>query len=233
MEKSKLERFISKYTLGGMCEQVLFESKGTDLTVRAISEDKNVVAEVSATDISFPAGSFGVFETKKLRSIMSVLGDTIKVTPISGNTGLTISDGRIDATFVLADVAVIPKVPEVRVPQMDIMFEIDEAFITTFIRAKAAMSEAETFTVISDDSSKTSAKVILGFSSNNTNRISIPVSIKDHANISVSFSANCLKEILSANKEMKQGAVEVSSKGMCKVTFMNAEYTSVYYLPKV
>ena len=43
MEKSKLEKFVSKYNLGGSCESVLWKSDGTDITVNCISDDKNVL----------------------------------------------------------------------------------------------------------------------------------------------------------------------------------------------
>ena len=47
MEKSKLEKFITKYNLGGSCESVIFKSDGSGLSVRSISGDKNVLGEVS------------------------------------------------------------------------------------------------------------------------------------------------------------------------------------------
>ncbi len=69
MEKSKLEKFITKYNLGGSCEEVIFNSDGNMLSVRVISGDKNVVGEVSLKNIKFPEGEFAVHETKKLRAI--------------------------------------------------------------------------------------------------------------------------------------------------------------------
>ncbi len=52
MEKSKLERFISKYNIGGACESVKFVSNGTEMSVRSISDDKNVLAEIISHDMS-------------------------------------------------------------------------------------------------------------------------------------------------------------------------------------
>ena len=48
----------------------------------------------------------------------------------------------------------------------------------------------------------------------------------------VCFSAKLFKEILNANSDAT-GMLEVSSKGLAKVTFENAEYTSSYYLVKL
>ena len=56
MEKVKLERFISKYNLGGACESVKMVSDGDNITVRAHSDDKNILTEVEVSDIKFPAG---------------------------------------------------------------------------------------------------------------------------------------------------------------------------------
>ena len=182
MEKSKLERFISKYNIGGACESVKFVSNGTEMSVRSISDDKNVLAEIISHDMSFPAGEFSIYETKKL-------------------------------------------------PPMDIEIVLDEKFVNTFARAKGALSEVDTFTVTSDG---TDATVVIGYSTLNTNRVNIKTTTKSNVKIDpISFSANYLKEVLMSNKEIKDGVLKVSSKGIAVAEFDGEGFTSKYYLVQI
>jgi ribosome maturation factor RimP len=48
----------------------------------------------------------------------------------------------------------------------------------------------------------------------------------------VCFSAKLFKEILEANKDCT-GTLEISSKGLGRVTFSNKEFSTVYYLVKL
>ena len=235
MEKSKLERFISKYNIGGACESVKLVSNGTELSVRSISDDKNVLSEIISHDMSFPAGEFSIYETKKLRSLLGVLGEKLKVaTNSSANkvVGLNLSDSDTKVTFVLADESVIPKVPDLKkLPPMDIEIVLDEKFVNTFARAKGALSEVDTFTVTSDG---TDATVVIGYSTLNTNRVNIKTTTKSNVKIDpISFSANYLKEVLMSNKEIKDGVLKVSSKGIAVAEFDGEGFTSKYYLVQI
>ena len=235
MEKSKLERFISKYNIGGACESVKCVSNGTEMTVRSISDDKNVLAEVTSHDIGFPEGEFSIYETKKLRSLLGVLGEKLKVAANSSSNkviGLNLSDSDTKVTFVLADESVIPKVPDLKkLPPVDIEIMLDEKFVNTFAKAKGALSEVDTFTVTSDG---TNATVVIGYSTLNTNRVNIKANTKTNAKLEhISFSANYLKEILLANKEIKDGVLKVSSKGLAVAEFDGDGFTSKYYLVQI
>ena len=237
MEKSKLEKFITKYNLAGSCESVIFKSDGETLSVRAISDDKNVLGEVSVEDIKFPEGEFGVYETKKLRSILSVLDENFTIKPSVNNgktTGLGIADGSTKATFVLADSTVIPAVPDLKkLPPIDFTITLDEKFVTTFIKAKSALNEVETFAVMSNGEENT-AEVVIGHSTMNTNRITVTAKTDKAVKMEpISFSANYLRDILTANKEVTNGTLQVSSKGLSVVKFSSNGYTSTYYLVQI
>lgn len=237
MEKSKFEKFINKYNLGGSCESVLLKSDGNTLSVRSIADDKNVLTEVVANRIGFPQGEFGIYDTKKLRSILSVLEEQLTVnTQGTGDklTGLNIDDGSTKTTFVLADQAVIPTVPDIKkIPSMDVTITLDAKFVNTFIKAKGALAEVENFTVTSDGETNT-ATVILGYANTNTNRIMITANTSEAVKLDpISFNANYLREILSANKEVTDGTLEVSSKGLARASFEFDGTKSTYYLVQV
>jgi hypothetical protein len=234
MEKSKLEKFITKYNLGGSCESVLIKSDGSTLSVRAISDDKNVLGDVSLDNINFPEGEFGVYETKKLRAILSVLNENLTVKPNLSNgkvVGLNITDGSTKATVVLSDASVIPVVPDLKkTPPVEFTISLDEKFINTFIKAKSALSEVDTFAIMSTGED-TTASIVIGHSNLNTNRITVTGTTDVAVKMTpISFSANYLREILNANKEITSGTLQVSSKGISVAKFVGNGFTSTYYL---
>jgi len=237
MEKSKFERFVSKYNLGGSCESVLYNVQGQTLTTRAISDDKNVLCEVVAPSMGFEDGEYPVYETAKLRSLLGVVGESLSVnTKKSGEkfVGLEFSDSNSDVTFVLADTSVIPNVPDLKkLPPFDLTIDMDEQFVTTFVKAKGALSDVETFAVMSEGTDET-ANVVLGFSSLNTNRVKLKAKTTEAVELKpASFSAKYLREILVANKDAKGGKLEISSKGLARTSFEVDGIKSTYYLVQI
>lgn len=237
MEKSKLEKFIAKYNLGGSCESVVFKSDGDTLSVRVISGDKNVVGEISCKGIGFPKGEFAVYETKKLRAILGVLDENLAIKPniTNGNsTGLNITDGTTKATFVLADMSVVPAVPDLKkLPPMDLTITLDEKFINTFIKAKSAISDVDTFAITSDGKEAV-ASVIIGYSKQNTNRITVTATTDKAIKLDpIIFSASHFREILNSNKDITSSTFQVSSKGISIVKFSSTEISATYYLVQI
>lgn len=237
MEKSKFEKFINKYNLGGACESVLYSVNDKTLATRAISDDKNVVCEVTAPSMGITDGSYAVYETAKLRSMLNVLDETLRVDIKTANdkaVGMKFSDINTEVTFVLADASVIPAVPDVKkLPPFDLTVQMDEQFVNTFIKAKNALSEVETFTVIGSGETNT-VDIVLGYSSLNTNRVKLTVQTKEKIEFApISFSAKYLRDILVANKDAKGGELLISSKGLAKTSFEVDGITSTYFLVQI
>ena len=236
MQKGLLERFISKYNLGGAAESVILESTKGSFKTKFITDDKNAVGFISTNKFELEEGEFAVYDTTKLRSLLSVLDDDIKVkvgkkaddTP----TNFTISDQNTKVTFVLADKQNIPTAPNMKnVPDFEVSIVLDQRFLNTFVKAKGALAEVETFTVITH---KDKTDVVLGYSDLNTNRVTINVEGEYIDQIDpISFSASYFKDILLANKEMKKGTLKVSSKGLAHISFEVDDFTVDYYLVKV
>jgi hypothetical protein len=237
MEKSKFEKFIGKYNLGGSCESVLYNVENSSITTRAISDDKNVLCEVISPSMGLKDGNYAVYETAKLRSLLGVLGETLSVNvKKSGDkaVGMTFDDSNTEVTFVLADATVIPAVPDLKkLPPFELTIEMDEQFINTFVKAKGALSDVDTFAVMSEGDDKT-ADVILGFSSLNTNRVKLKAKTTEATELkATSFSAKYLREILVANKDAKGGKLEISSKGLARTSFNVDNIKSTYYLVQI
>ncbi len=237
MEKQSLNRFVSKYNLAGLVESVKWESKDGSLTTSFISDDKSVLGSVSMKDFDSTDATFGVYDTTKLTKMLSVLGDDIEfsINDIDGKSvSLKFKDGSTSVNYMLADLSVIPNVPDLKqLPDFDTEIKLDSNFISKFIKAKGALADENNFTFTC--TGENNGQIILGYSNINTNRIKIDVDCtckKDKVD-PISFSANFLKEILVANKEATDATLKISSQGLAHIHFEIDNYTSDYYLVEI
>lgn len=230
MEKQKLDGFINRYNLGGEVESVMVKSEGSNLSVRMISDDKTLLGDVSVTDAEFPEGEFGIYTTSQLKGLLSVLDSTIDVEEVTG--ALKFSDKGTKMQYMLAAPSVIPAVPDLKaLPKFNATITLDDEFINKFIKSKGALADADTFTFTCKDNK---GEIILGYSSINSNRISISVDCTCEADIEpIAFSAKYLKAILVANKGSNTSSLEISSDGLAHLNFTDGDYTSNYYLVEI
>jgi hypothetical protein len=230
MNKSKFDGFINRYNLGGEIESVMIKSDDSNLSVRMISDDKTLLGDVTVVEGDFPNGEFGIYTTSQLKGLLSVLDESIAVEEVTG--ALKFSDNGTKMQYMLAAPSVIPSVPELKaLPSFDAEITLDDDFINKFVKSKGALSDADTFTFVCKGGS---GEVILGYSSINSNRISITVDCKCNEDIEpIAFSAKYLKAILMANKGSKTSSLKISSKGLSHVSFVDGDYTSNYYLVEI
>ena len=235
MDKYKLTRFIDKYHLGGNVNAVVINSKGDTLSTRFITGDKALLGELEMNSWNFQDVELGVYDTEQLSRLLGVLDDdvTLNLTQ-SGDKAiaLEISDSYSKVNFMLSDKSVINQPPPLKeLPNFQLKIKVDTNFITRFIGGKSALPDTDTFTVITSDDG---VKLVIGYSSINTNRVTIPVETIEHSNIeNVSFNANLFKDVLVANKECESATLEVSDKGLSKINFKVDQYDVTYYLVAV
>ena len=230
MNKSKFDGFINRYNLGGEIESVMIKSDATTLSVRMISDDKTLLGDVSVAESDFPNGEFGIYTTSQMKGLLSVLDEAISVEETTG--AVKFSDKGTKVQYMLAAPSVIPAVPDLKaLPPFDVEVILNDDFINKFIKSKGALSDADTFTFTSKAGK---SEIILGYSSINSNRISIDVAINSTEDIEpIAFSAKYLKAILMANKGSKTSSLKISSKGLSHVSFTDGDYTSNYYLVEI
>ena len=137
---------------------------------------------------------------------------------------------KTKSKYMLSDLSVIPTPPELKnLPDsFELGIKVDAHFINTFISGKAALSEAETFTILTEHD-KTS--IVIGYASIASNRVTIPVeTTKFKLMEPISFNANMFASILSANKDCESATLEVSSQGLSRIKFSIDNYDSEYFL---
>lgn len=230
MEKQKLDGFINRYNLGGEVESVMVKSDGTNLSVKMISDDKTLLGDVSVSGTEFPEGEFGIYTTSQLKGLLTVLDSTIKVEEVTG--ALKFSDKGTKMQYMLAAPSVIPAVPDLKaLPPFNVTVTLDDEFVNKFIKSKGALADADTFTFTSKNGV---SEIILGYSSINSNRISITVDAQVEGDVDpIQFSAKYLKAILMSNKGSNTSSLEISSQGLSKLVFTDGDYASNYYLVEI
>ena len=232
MNKITLDTFIQKYNLGGNVNSVKWVSDGKTLSTRFISPDKSLQGELTLVKQTLPEFEVGVYDTPLLSKMLGTLADTVDFTLTKvDNTPVAFhfTDSIMSADYVLAAIGVIPDVPELKnVPEFNTLVNIDNQFISSFIRGKSALADIETFAVKPIDSG---LEFIIGYTDINSNRISIKtqsgaVAITE----SIVFNANLFKEVLNANKECSQATLQISDKGLAYIEFNVDDFNVKYWL---
>ena len=231
MRKEVVSRFIEKYRLGGNVNSVKLTSKGDTLHTRFITDDKSLLGEMTMKNFKFSEAEMGVYNTEQLTKLLSVLDKDIDVdlTSIDDKAvSLKISDSNANVNFMLSDLNVINTPPNLKqLPDFECKIKVDGKFMETFIKGKNALAEVDTFTVVN---TKGSMELVIGYSSMNTNRVTIPVKCEGTLADKVSFSAKYFKDVLVANKECGSATLEVSSKGLSRINFKVDDYDVTYFM---
>ena len=241
MEKEKLTGFISRYNLGGCIEtvKVVSDELTKRITTSFVSEEKFVLGTVSLLNEHIGTRSMGIYDTTKLKSLLKVLNSEISVTGVQIDDrviSLQLSDSTTSVNFMLSDLSVIPQMPVLKgLPEWDVVIDLTKDFVTRFIKAKDALKEAMSFTLVRNKKSS-KIELVIGYSSINSNRISMDVDIVDNKSdltSTISFSAKYLREILVANIDSTDSQLKVSCKGLANIKFSSDTYTSEYYLTAI
>lgn len=241
MKKDTLNTFIDKYSLNGTIESVKWVVDAKDKTIKtsAISDDRNVLGFVTIKDnADLENIEIGVNDTLKLKKMLTVLSEDVSITPTQNNnkiTALTLASSDTDIQYVTADLSVIPKAPELKkVPPFNLEIPLTKEFVSTFVKAKSALTDVDIFTLTSDKKGK--VKMTLGYSNVNSNRINIevkPTEDKNKLSKTIHFSAKYLKEILTSNSDCENALLKVSDAGLANVEFENDGFHSNYYLVEI
>ncbi len=232
MQKSKLDKFIQKYNLGGNVNSVKWKSNGDTLSTSFVTPDKSLLGNVKVDKFPFEDAELGVYQTDQLKSLIGVLGDDVSLDVSRAGDkaySLKVKNGPVSVDYVLSDLSVIADPPALkRLPEFGTKIKLDNNFINTFIKGKGALSDVDTFTILNG---KNGCEVVIGYSSTNTNRVNIPVeTTTNDLTEPVTFNANLFKEVLVANRECTSAVLEVSTEGLAKVNFKVDDYDSTYYV---
>ena len=232
MQKSKLDRFIQKYNLGGNVNSVKWKSDGSALSTSFVTPDKSLLGNVKVDKFPFDDAELGIYQTDQLKSLINVLGDDVSSDLLKFGdkaVSLKVKNGPVSVDYVLSDLSVISDPPQMkRLPEFGTKIKLDSNFISTFVKGKSALSDIDTFSIVK---SGDGCEVVIGYSSTNTNRVNIPVDCSScDIDKPITFNANLFKEVLVSNRECTSAVLEVSTEGLAKVDFKVDDFDSTYYI---
>ena len=241
MKKQVLNTFIDKYSLNGSIESVkwVVDNSNKQIKTSSISDDKNALSYVTIKDDAGLVDSeFGINDTTKLKKLLNVLSEEVTVAFNKREekiVSLSLNSDGTDVQYVTADLSVIPKVPDLKkLPPFNLEIPLTKEFVTTFVKAKSALSDVDTLTFSKDKKDK--IKLTIGYSNVNSNRINIdvkPTEGKDTLGKTIHFSAKYLKEILISNSDCENAVLKISDHGIMHVEFNNELFNSNYYLIEI
>jgi len=234
MNKAQITNFIQKYHLNGLIETLKLESNNNVLSARFITATKDLVGEVVMNSSPFTKDDIYIYDTSRLLKLLSITDGDLNVSLEGGKfpTKLHISDGNHEISYSLADMTLIPKVPNVKTSNVSFEFTLDKDLKSRIIKANSAVGDSDiiwigTYTDVNDDKIQLS----FGENGNHSNKISMFLTAKSITTKSslIPFSSSQLKEILNANKD-DDALVQIDKEGLMKISFQNELITSTYFI---
>jgi len=189
------------------------------------------LGEMSMDNWDFETSEIGIYSTDQLIKLLGVVDEDIRVHLTKAGDkaiSLKINDSVSAVNYMLSDVSIINEPPQMKqIPNFELEINVTPSLIDKFISGKSALADEDKFTVITDGEN---TKLVIGYASVNTNRVTIPVTTNTKSLIDkISFNANLFKEVLSANKECESATLYVSSEGLAKITFKVDDFSSTYF----
>lgn len=236
MKKDKINNIIKKYHLNGTIDSVKW-SVGADkaVDVNFVSPDRTLVGSLRCIDVDIEESELGIYTTAQFQKLLSVFGDDINTSMLKVDgiaRTLNMSDGESSVTYMLSDLSVIPIAGKPKnTPEFQLKIKIDSEFISKFNKAKSALPDVSHVTFNCKGGKN---EMIIGYSSNNTTRITIPINATVNGELTYkSFNSNYLKEVLSANTDATEATIEVSDAGLMMITYKGSDFTSTYFLVEI
>ena len=213
ISKKVISNIVSKYSLGNHIEKVDWVIDDKKLNIKFINDSKVLTGYVEYRDtIGLKNGSYSIFNTSQLIKCLNILdGDIL----LEANSKLNMADTNYEVKFSFADPALIPDVPYIKEPdQASVSFNLNDEFITRFVKSKDALSDLNTFTVETREGF-TGEELVFTIGTNITNTIEFTVEAEINESFGpVPFDSNILKEILKANRDYHSGEVRIFKRGM-------------------
>ena len=171
MDKSKFIGFLNRYSLGGNTDSAKLVISDKTLSTKFISTDQNVIGDVTLNSFDLPDAELGVYQTAQLQKLLSAVDEQMEVNlNVVENKAYSINfkDKSTSVTYMLADLAVIRQVPNLKsLPPFEVKIELNKDFTNNFKKAVGAL-DSENFGV---ECNLGETKVIVNYSSVNTNRV--------------------------------------------------------------
>jgi hypothetical protein len=239
INKSELQRIISKYSLNGMVESVKWATQNKQLNIKFNAPTKDMIGEVTHTNFDLADSEIAVYDTPQLDKLLSITsGDLDLQLEKIGKvfTRLVIGDVNYTLSYTLSDLMLIQEPGVVKDPDnYTVECTLESDAISSIIKAKNALqSDLVLFVVGRNFDGDQVLTLMFGDASSHTNKIEyiIPgTKIEDDVlDFKVPFNSEMLKTVLSSNKDANSAIMSLNTQGLLKLVFSGENWTSTYYM---
>lgn len=232
MEKLYLVNLLEKFYLNGIIEKVKASIKDNKIQIQFVSPLKNMIGEING-EILLEDCELGIYSTTQLLKLLSITDKTLELTLDKQGEicqKLLISDSNFNLEYILADIFMTPVIPTLKKVDISIEIHIFPEFIDNFLKASKATS-SDIFSIEYDNEM---IEFTIGGKEGFTNKISFTVYAHKWPVIGgtpIIFPVEEFKEILAANKDAKEGILQISEEGILQIEFITEDkITSKYFL---
>ena len=237
INKLQLQSIISKYHLGGLIESVKWVVEKNNLSIRTKTNNDNLVCELECDDFPLEDSEVAIYETSQLNRLINITSGELDLNLQKKNsifTKLLIDDASYSLFYTLSEIMLIPKTETVLSVPYEVEIILDNEKIGAIIKAKNAIPESNHLVIESKKDINGDKSIDFTFGDNDeyTNKINynIPEGIKIEKDIKLPFNNDLIKEILNANKDIDEGKIEISDKGIMRLIFKKDNIKTKYYV---
>lgn len=239
MKKSVLLEFIKKHTKEITKARWISNSKDKTLKANVAADTRNLLVDLTLKNWDgWVDAEIGIGDMVKFNKELSGIYDEDVTCLLNQNDDKTriisvdFTDSGSVGTFTTSDLDMIGPVSKLKSnPPVSAEIVFDEEMRGRFLKAKAALPDVNTFTIMMNK--KDVLELVVGYSKINSSRFSIKVKTqdgKDKVDEPLHFRADYLAEILSVNSECGDSILKVSNNGLCSIEFSAGDFETKYYL---
>ena len=201
-----------------------------------MSISKEVIGKITHNNIDIEDSELAIFDTKKLLNLIGITsGDLLFNLEKNRNlcTKMYFADADFNLTYALADPLLIGRVGAVTEPEWDAVLPFEKEYVDNLVKAKSALAGIGLLTVSIDKDLNGDDMCVFTFGDEqgHNNKITYQLygDIKKDT-ISLPFNSDMLKTILNVNKDLENGNMYLSYKGLMKLEFEIEGTQSTYYM---
>ena len=235
VNKLVLQSVINKYYLGEV-ESVKWKIQDKVLTIDFMSINKEVIGNITHTDIDVEDSDLAIFDTKKLLNLIGITSGDLLISlekTKSVYTKLFIADNDFNLTYALSDLLLISKPGTVDEPVWDMVLPLEQEEVSNLIKAKSALTGIGNMTLSPDNDLDGGDICVVTFGDEQGHNNKIVYNLTGdirQSDISIPFNSDMFKNILNANKDLETGKLYLSYQGLLKLEFKSENTISSYYM---
>ena len=235
VNKLVLQRIINKNHLGEI-PSVKWKIEDKVMTIDFMTLNKDVIGNITHTDIDLEDSTLVVFDTKRLLNLVNITSGDLLITLEKTKavyTKMFLADNDFNLTYALSDPLLIGKIGTVDEPEWDMILPLEKEQVDNLVKAKSALTGVGNMTISPDKDLDGDDMCVVTFGDeqghNNKITYNLTGQIKPD-NVSIPFNSDMFKTILNTNKDLETGTLYLSYQGLMKLKFESLNTTSTYYM---